>query len=456
LQQSFRTLVKYFFGHYSNVPMKKLSVFAVLLFGLATYGYGQSILRIDETAITGDSVTNRVEQLRHAAHVSGLCVAIFNDNQLVYDKAFGLANVPENLPLKTSMVFYGASFSKAVFAYIVMRLVDQKVIDLDKPLVEYLPKSLMDYSEAGPSGNYQDLKNDERYKKITARMCLDHTTGFPNWRFFEDDKKLRIKYEPGTHYSYSGEGLCLLQFVIEQITKTDLESIARKNVFEPLGMKYASYIWQNDFLQNLVLGHNAVGKPYQTHQRYKANAAGSLFTSFDDYLKFYKALINGTGLSQSSFHEMLRAQIRIKAKQQFGPEARQNTDDNDNIQLSYGLGLGLMTTPYGRAFFKEGHDDGWQHYSVCFKEKGVAIVIMSNSDNTESIFKPLLAYCIGDTFTPWYWENYIPIGTQKAKPGYAFYCVPCHNDCDTIAHEYSGICPVCKMPLVEKPIQSRH
>jgi serine-type D-Ala-D-Ala carboxypeptidase/endopeptidase len=436
--------------------MKNYAVLVVLLIGLTPGTYSQSILRIDGTNINEDSLTNRVEELRRAANVSGLCVAVFNNNQLVYDNAFGLANVSENVSLKTSMVFYGASFSKAVFAYIVMRLVDQKVIELDKPLVEYLPKPLTDYPEAGPGGNYQDLKNDERYKKITARMCLSHTTGFPNWRFFEKDKKLKIKYEPGTHYSYSGEGLCLLQFVIEQKTGTDLESIAQKNVFEPLGIKHASYVWQKDFAQNVVLGHNAAGKPYKTHQRYTANAAGSMFTSFDDYLKFYKALISGTALSKSSFDEMLRAQIRIKAKQQFGPEALQNTDENDNIQLSYGLGFGLMATPYGGAFFKEGHDDGWQHYSVCFKDKAIAIVMMSNSDNAESIFKPLLAYCIGDTFTPWYWENYIPIGDKKAKPGYAFYCPPCNNYCDTIAHAYSGICPVCRMELVEKPVQSKH
>ena len=435
--------------------MKKLLSFAAFLLSLITCSYGQSISKIDGTTIIEDSVTNYAEHLRNAANVSGICVAIVNQNKLVYEKAFGSADVLANVPLKTSMVFYGASFSKAVFAYIVMRLVDQKVIELDRPLIEYLPESLVDYSEGGPSGNYQDLKNDGRYKKITARMCLDHTTGFPNWRFFEEDKELKIKYEPGTHYSYSGEGLCLLQFVIEQKTGKSFESIAQKNVFEPLGMKHASYVWQSEFTQNIVLGHNAIGKPYQTHQRYKANAAGSLFTSFDDYLKFYTALINGTGLSTTSFNEMLRPQIRIKAKQQFGPEALQNTNANDNIQLSYGLGLGLMTTTYGRAFFKEGHDDGWQHYSVCFKDKGIAIVIMSNSDNAESIFKPLLAYCIGDTFTPWYWENYIPIG-DKAKPGYAFYCPACGSDCDTIVHQYEGICPVCKMQLIEKPIQSTH
>jgi len=436
--------------------MKKYAVYTGLLIVLVTTTCAQSVLRVDGTKISEDSLTRRIQQLKEAAGVSGLCIAIFNKNRLVYDKAFGLADVPGNVPLKTSMVLYGASFSKAMFAYIVMRLVDQKVIDLDRPLVEYLPKSLMDYAFAGPGHNYQDLKDDERYKKITARMCLDHTTGFPNWRFFEADHKLRIKYDPGTHYSYSGEGLCLLQFVIEQYTGMDLESIAQKNVFVPLGITHASYVWQKDFDQNLVLGHNAGGKPYNIHKRSKPNAAGSLFTSFDDYLKFYTALINGTGLSKSSFAEMLRPQIRIKAKQQFGPEALQTTDENDNIALSYGLGVGLMTTPDGHAFFKEGHDDGWQHYSVCFIDKEIAIVIMSNSDNTESIFKPLLASCIGDTFTPWYWENYIPIGDQKAKPGFAFYCTPCNNDCDTIPHAYSGLCPVCRMPLVERLIQSRH
>jgi serine-type D-Ala-D-Ala carboxypeptidase/endopeptidase len=436
--------------------MKKCAIFMISMIAFAAYIYGQPIVRVDGTSIGQDSLTNQIEQLRQTAKVSGLCVAIFNDNKLVYKKALGLANVPDNVPLNTSMFFNGASFSKAVFAYIVMRLVDQKIIDLDKPLVDYLDKPLMDYHSAGPEGNYRDLENDDRYKKITARMCLDHTTGFPNWRFFAKDKKLKIKYEPGTRYNYSGEGICLLQFVIEQKTGESIEALAQRNVFVPLEMKNASYVWKEDFIQNTAYGHDVFGKPYEIPKRYKPNAAGSLVTSFDDYLKFYSAFINGSGLSSSSFDEMLNPQVRIKAKQQFGPESQQNTDDNDTIQLSYGLGFGLFKTPYGRAFFKEGHGDGWQHYSVCFRDKKTAIVIMSNSDNAERIFKPLLAVCIGDTFTPWYWENYVPIGTQKAKPGHAFYCPPCNNTCDTIAHKYSGICPVCRMSLVEQPIQANH
>ena len=98
---------------------------------------------------------------------------------------------------------------------------------------------------------------------------------------------------------------------------------------------------------------------------------------------------------------MTNLQVRIRSQRQFGPLSRVDSTDNDNIQLGYGFGVGVFKTPYGRAFFKEGHDDGWGHYTVCFPEKKIAIVIMTNSDNGESIFKELLAYAIVDKFTPW-------------------------------------------------------
>jgi D-alanyl-D-alanine-carboxypeptidase/D-alanyl-D-alanine-endopeptidase len=369
---------------------------------------GQQIKRIDGTTITAGVLQTKIESLLHSANVSGACISVFNDNKPVFTKAFGLANVPAGTPLKTSTVLYGASFSKAVFAYIVMQLVQEKVIDLDKPLASYLTKPLVDYKIPGWNRGYQDIANDDRYKKITGRMCLDHTTGFPNWRWFEADKKLKIRFEPGSRYSYSGEGMYLLQFVIEQITGKDYETIAQERVFRPLGMINTSYVWQERFANNLCLGHNAKGVPYDFFKWKEASSAGSMCTTLDDYTKFFTALIQGKGLEKKYFNEMIKPQIRIKSKAQFGPDALVDANDNDNISLSYGLGFGIIKTPYGSAFFKEGHDDGWGHYSICFPGKGIAIVIMTNSDNGEGIFKELLATTIGDTFTPWYWENYIP------------------------------------------------
>lgn len=110
---------------------------------------------------------------------------------------------------------------------------------------------------------------------------------------------------------------------------------------------------------------------------------------------------------------MISLQCRIKSRSQFGPLAQVDSTDNDDIQLGYGLGVGVFKTRYGNAFFKEGHDEGWGHYSICFPGKKIAIFIMTNNDNGESIFKELLAYAIGDTYTPWRWENYIPYNKKN-------------------------------------------
>jgi len=110
---------------------------------------------------------------------------------------------------------------------------------------------------------------------------------------------------------------------------------------------------------------------------------------------------------------MISPQIMIRSIAQFGPLSKVDSNTNDEIKLSYGLGVGLFQTKYGKAFFKEGHDDGWGHYTICYPDKKIAIIIMTNSDNGESIFKDLLANAIGDIYTPWQWENYIPYNQKK-------------------------------------------
>jgi len=388
--------------------MKYIALTLVVFFLFSNPSFGQTIQRIDGTKLTTDSLNIKIEYLIKVANVSGMGVSVFNDNKPVFSKTYGFASVPAKVPFLPFSVMYGASLAKMVFAYAVMQLVQDKTIDLDKPLVEYLSKPLPDYQFSSNRRGFQDLKDDDRYKKITARMCLTHTTGFPNWRWFEEDGKLKIRFDPGTRYSYSGEGLFLLQFVIEQITGKGYESIAQEKVFLPLGMTNTSMVWQTRFDDVIVYGHNAKGEPYPINKRKEANSAGSMSTTLEDFTKFYSGFMNGKSLSKKSFEEMTTLQVRIRSRAQFGPFSRIDSTDNDAIQLGYGLGVGVFSTPYGRAFFKEGHDDGWGHYTIGFPEKKIAIVIMTNSDNGESVFKELLTYAIGDVFTPWRWENYIP------------------------------------------------
>jgi len=110
---------------------------------------------------------------------------------------------------------------------------------------------------------------------------------------------------------------------------------------------------------------------------------------------------------------MLSSQVHILSRHQFPTLKMETTSENEAIRLSYGLGWGVFWNPDGRAFFKEGHDDGWRNYAVCFDKPGTGIVIMTNSSNGEGIFKELLETILRNTFTPVEWEGYAPYNAEK-------------------------------------------
>lgn len=252
-------------------------------------------------------------------------------------------------------------------------------------------------------------------------MCMSHTTGFPNWRWvsrtgvFQSEGKIQFYFEPGTAYSYSGEGMQLLQHVIEKITGKGLEQLAREYVFAPLRMEMTSYLWQERFKGNSCNGHTNEQKVIKIDVADETAAAGSMSTTVVDYAKFMQHILRLAHLNSEVTNVMFAPNIQICSKKQFGPDALKTTNENNEIGLSYGLGWGLLTkTPYGKAAFKEGHAEGFQHYSIVYPEKRIGILLMSNSDNAESIFKEVLEIGIGDIFTPWKWEDYIPYDL-KAK-----------------------------------------
>ena len=379
------------------------------LFHFIGTGYAQNIKRLDKSQIAAADLDTKISMLIKAANVQGLAVAVFNNKKPVYKKTFGYKNAITKEPIKNETNIYGASLSKPVFAVMVMQLVEKGILDLDKPSQEYLPKPIYSYKPTKKwHDNYQDLKDDPAYLKITARMCLDHTSGFPNWRWDEPDQKLRVKTTPGSRYSYSGEGLVYLQVVLEHLLDKPLEQMMQENIFRPLKMNNSSYTWQARFENDYCVGHNATGEPYEKDKDNDARAASTLETTLDDYTLFTEAVLRNKLLKKSTTDEMFRQQIKIKSIAQFGPLRLRDSNANDGIDLGYGLGWVLLQSPYGTGAFKEGHGDGFQHYSIVFPKAGIGIIIMSNSDNAESIFKELLETTIGDTYTPWRWENYIP------------------------------------------------
>jgi CubicO group peptidase (beta-lactamase class C family) len=359
--------------------------------------------RVTGRAWTPPVIDSLVGKLMDTAKVTGLCLGVIRNNKVDYVQAYGYKNKGMGWKNDTATDFYGASLSKAVFAYIVMQLADEGRIDLDKPLYTYLPKPLPEYD------NYKDLASDERWKLITARHCLDHTTGFPNWRQLNphDNKKLEIFFNPGQRYAYSGEGLVLLQLVVETITGEGLENLARERVFKPFGMRRTGYVWRPEFETDYGFGHLTNETSIPKRRRTQPNAAGSLETTIADYTRFVAAVMRGDGLSPNAKQEMIRPQIEIHSRHQFPSLDTATNDEDRQVGLAYGLGWGVFNTAIGKAFFKEGHDDGWEHYSICLPGRKEAFVIMTNSSNGENIFSELV-YKLSGVAIPWYWEGYTP------------------------------------------------
>lgn len=113
---------------------------------------------------------------------------------------------------------------------------------------------------------------------------------------------------------------------------------------------------------------------------------------------------------------MLSPQVHIFSKHEFPSLATETTDENKSLRLSYGLGWGLFWTSQGKAFFKEGHTDGFRNYAVCFDKLGTGIVILTNSSNGEGIFEYLLETLLRNTYTPIEWEVYTPYDKLPPRP----------------------------------------
>src|SRR5450631_1786414 len=386
-----------------NFSVKKIFIFTFLNFCIwfASRAQSPDVMKADGKKISVAYIDSLIKKLMDTAGVTGLELGIINNNHIAYLKGYGYKNKEKKELNDTATCFYAASLAKSLFAYLVMQLVDEGKIDLDKPLYIYLPKPLPEYE------NYKDLAGDDQCKLITARNCLDHTTGFPNWRQLNPhgNNKLEIFFKPGGRFAYSGEGIYLLQMVIETITGQTLEVLAREKIFQPFGMYRTSFLWQPAFETDYAVGHDRKEDTLHKRRSGSANAAGSMETTIADYVRFLLAVMQGKEISQKLWQEMFSPQIRINSKAQFPSLRTDTTNKNNNIQLSYGLGWGLFNTLYGRAFFKEGHDDGWGHYAIGIPEKQFAVLIMSNSSNGESIFTKLVEKITGVTI-PWKWEGY--------------------------------------------------
>jgi len=359
----------------------------------------------------GPAIDSEVNKLMSATHANGMAVAVIDRGKVAYVHAYGIRDAKGD-PLNTDTIMYGASLTKTVFAYTVMQLVDQGKLKLDTPLKDDLDNPLPSY---GPDpvypdkyGPYKDLAADPRWEQITPRMCLTHSTGFSNFWFIEPDRKLHIHFDPGTRFSYSGEGMILLQFVIEHGRKAqglglDLGDLTSAS-FQKLGMTRTSLTFRNGSDTNVADGWNDQGQPQPHEKRSKVRVAGSMNTTISDLSKFAAALVTGNGLTQASRAEISKPSLHIATAGLFPlfqpdlPPAQQRKD------LASGLGVTVFDGPQGHGFYKGGHDGQTANTLVCIESSQRCVVILSNDVRAEAGYAGLVRFILGDTGVPYDWE----------------------------------------------------
>ena len=371
----------------------------------------QTVATAAQTIPGSDAIDQRVRAIMSSTHANGMAIAVIDHGKVGYVHAYGIRNAKGD-PLNADTIMYGASLTKTVFAYTVMQLVDQGKIALDTPIKDDLDKPLPEY---GPDtvfpdkyGPYKDLANDPRWERITPRMCLTHSTGFSNFWFIEPDQKLHIHFEPGTQFSYSGEGLILLQFVVEhgrtaQGLGLDVGGLTAAD-FTKLGMPRTSLVFLNGADTNVADGWDDKGQPQEHSQRKKVRVAGSMNTTISDFAKFAAALVRGDGLSAASRAEMTKPTLHIGTANQFPMFAPDLPLSQQRKDLYAGLGVVVFDGPQGHGFFKGGHDGQTANTMVCVEKSQRCAVIFANDVRAEAGFAELVRFILGDTGVPFDWE----------------------------------------------------
>ncbi|KOQ71494.1 serine hydrolase domain-containing protein [Stenotrophomonas maltophilia] len=343
-------------------------------------------------------------RLMQVAHARGMAVAVVDGGKVVHVAAYGERNAAGE-PLQTDTVMYAASLTKMAFGHLIVQLAQDKVIDLDASIASALDRPLPDYpAEPKKYADYTVLAGDERWRRLTPRLLLNHASGFANFAFLEPDGKLKFHFDPGSRYGYSGEGLILLQFVLERGLGQDVGTLMQQRVFDRFGMPRTSMMWREDFATNLADGWTAEGTTEPHDERSRVRAAGSMDTTIADMGNFAAGYVSGQGLSASMRRELVRPQLPITTASQFPTLQPELPVAQRRRNLAAGLGVVTFTGPQGAGFYKGGHDDAVGNTLVCVEQGQRCVVILGNDVRAEATFPALVRFVLGETGVPWEWE----------------------------------------------------
>ncbi len=325
---------------------------------------------LDFSSTSAQKIDQFIETYRSYYGIPGVSLALIKDGQLVYHKTYGVENAMTGEKVDETSLFEAASITKPVFAFAVQRLAERGEIDLDKPLYLYLP--------------YKDIENDERYKLITARHVLTHRTGFPNWRWMNEDGKLNIRFTPGTAYNYSGEGFEYLKMVVEKITGKKVEQVLQEEVIEPIGL-YHTFFSKNDSLAQMVVNGHFDRLPSAKDLPESPGMAWSMHTEAKIFTRFMIYLLEQKGLNAQSYETMLKKHSDFN----YDPG-----DEKPTIPAYMGMSLEIRETPFGKSFGHGGNNGDFKCKAEVYKDSKMGYVIFTNSNTSDALLDAIRMFLV--------------------------------------------------------------
>lgn len=337
-------------------------------------------------------VEKRLPRLLEEFRVAGLSLAIIRNSKIAWQRGFGVKDKVSQARVDDHTVFSAQSMSKPAFAYVVMKLCEERALGLDTPLTEYTPERF--------------VEGDPRLELITARRILSHTTGLPNLR--SRDEPLKISFTPGERWSYSGEGYFYLQFVIThlrgrtdpqacrtyeaglRVCATDFNVYMKKNILHPFDMASSGYLWTPRLEKVMARPHDENGNPLPYRKPTAADVArygamGGLLTTPSDFAKFLIEIIapkppDKFRLGAASRQEMLRPQVKVPL---------------GKMASSWALGWQVLHTDHGDFIAHGGDGRGFHSMSVASPGRQTGFVVMTNGENGWQIIQKHLMTEIG-------------------------------------------------------------
>jgi CubicO group peptidase (beta-lactamase class C family) len=341
-----------------------------------------------------------IQRVMRREQVQGLAYATIENGQVRNVRVFGMRNAAVWQPLTPDTIMDGSALTKPAFAYMVLQLADEGRLDLDAPVTRLLPRPLPSYRER--PYDFSDLAADPRWQTLTPRMLLAHGGGFANQRWLEPGGRLRLHFDPGARYAYSGEGYMLLQLIVERGLGLDVAHEMQKRVFDRFGMRNTSMHWRIDFADNVADGYGFDGA-VQAHERhYRVRAAGSMDTTIADQAKMWAGIMRGDGLRPDTRAAFSTGWLPIAARHQF--PTLDGAETAWPQKLAAGLGVVTFEDRSGPGWFEGGRDDTAAGFVLCLEAGQRCVVMLSNDVRAERMFPELGRQALGPDDMPWTWQ----------------------------------------------------